>query len=371
MELFEKLIHFEIVENQLWRVAGLFVIILMAFLVGKIIKTVLQKSIPRAEAEQKIIFAAGMNAIARSAVYFCGVLGIFVGLNVLNLAPKVVEIVSTINSVLIATAIGWLIYCLVDIPIVWFFSFSDKTDSKIDDMLVPIVRKSLRITVVILVLVQIFQILSDKPLTSIIAGLGIGGLAVALAAQDSLKNIFGSIVLLIDKPFVFGERINVDGHDGMVEEIGLRSTRIRTLDGHLVTIPNGDLANKTIQNIAKRPFIKRIANITITYDTPPEKVDRAIVILKEILENHEGMSEAFLPRVFFSEFNADSLNLMVIYWYHPPDYWAFMEFSERFNKEVLKRFNDEGIEFAFPTQTIYLAGDAARPMSIGIRNESV
>jgi MscS family membrane protein len=193
-------------------------------------------------------------------------------------------------------------------------------------------------------------VLSDKPITSIIAGLGIGGLAVALAAQDTIKNFFGSIVLFVDKPFEMGDRIAIDGHDGPVEEVGLRSTKIRTLDGHLVTIPNGELANKTIQNIGKRPYIKRITNLTITY-------------------NHEGMHKDFPPRIYFNEFNSESLNIMVIYWYHPPDYWEFMTFTENFNKEVFRRFNDEGIDFAFPTQTLYLAGDSSRPLTIGVRNE--
>jgi len=235
-------------------------------------------------------------------------------------------------------------------------------------MLVPMVRKSLRVTVVILVLVQIAQILSEKPITSIIAGLGIGGLALALAAQDTVKNFFGSVVLFVDKPFEMGDRIVVEGQDGSVEEVGFRSTKIRTLDGHLVTVPNGELANKMIRNIGKRPFIKRIANLSITYDTPPEKVDRAIEIVKEILDGHEGMHPDYPPRVYFNELNADSLNIIVMYWYHPPDYWAYMGFTERFNKEVFRRFAEEGIEFAFPTQTLYLAGDQARPLTIGIHS---
>ena len=370
MEFFDALTQVEVAGNKLWRIMALFIIILIAFLMGKILKIVLEKSIPKVETQGQFILAAALNAIARSSTYFFAVLGISLGLNILSMTPKLADIVDSVTAILITSAIGLLIFWLVDVPLTWIGKISEKTESKLDDMLVPIIRKSLRFTVVILVIVQIIQIVSDKPLTSIIAGLGIGGLAVALAAQDSLKNIFGSLVLFWDKPFEFGDRIVVDGHDGPVEEVGLRSTRIRTLDGHLVTIPNGELANKTIQNIGKRPYIKRIADITITYDTPPEQVDRALEILKELLENHEGMKEEFPPRVHFNDFNAASLNLRVFYWYHPPDYWAFMDFAEKFNKEVFQRFNKEGIEFAFPTQTLYLAGDASRPLSIGIGNES-
>jgi len=146
--------------------------------------------------------------------------------------------------------------------------------------------------------------------------------------------------------------------------VGMRSTRIRTLSGHVVTIPNGELANKAIENISRRPYIKRVANITVTYDTPPEKVERAVAILKEILDAQpEKLHPDFPTRVFFDDFNAASLNIVVMYWFVPPEYWAFRAFDHAFNMEVLKRFNEEGIEFAFPTQTLYLAGDPNRPLN--------
>ena len=223
-----------------------------------------------------------------------------------------------------------------------------------DDMMAPMVRKSLRVVIVILALVQVAQILSDKPITSILAGLGVGGLAVALAAQETIKNFFGSLVIFADKPFELGERIVVGGHDGTIEEVGFRSTRIRTLDGHLVTVPNGEMANQMIQNIGKRPFIKRVMNVSITYDTPPEKVQQAIDILKELLNNHEGMEEDYPPRVYFNDFKDCSLNILAIYWYHPPAYWDFLAHAEQVNMELLKRYNEAGIEFAFPTQTVYV-----------------
>jgi len=119
------------------------------------------------------------------------------------------------------------------------------------------------------------------------------------------------------------------------------------------------------RNIGKRPYIRRVADIGITYDTPPEKVERALQILRELLDNHEGMNPDLPPRVFFADFGPSALILRVIYWYHPPDYWKFVAFSEQFNKEVFRRFNEEGIDFAFPTQTVYLAGDPKRPLHWG------
>jgi MscS family membrane protein len=319
--------------------------------------------------QQRIMAATTIDAFSKSSGFLFASIGITAGLALLEFNPKIEHASHVCSVILLTVAIGYFLYWLAEIPAEWFNRFAAHSENTLDNMISPVIRKSLRVTIVILVLVQIAQILSDKPITSIIAGLGIGGLAIALAAQDSLKNFFGSVILFVDKPFEIGNRIVVDGHDGAVEAVGMRSTKIRTLDGHLVTIPNGELANKIIRNIGKRPYIKRTANITITYDTPPEKIDRAIDIIKELLQHHEGMDENFPPRVYFSELNADSLNIVVQYWYHPPDYWAYMEFSEKFNKELFKCFNEEGIEFAFPTQTVFLAGDNSRPITVGINNE--
>ena len=370
MDILNAIAEFEVFGNELWRIIVLFGIILAAFLVGKIAKYILQKSATSLEKRDRPVASVTLNAIARAVVFLSAAVGIAIGLTALEMKATVAEACDTLRAILLTIGVGYMLYWLVEVPSTWFARMAEKTESKLDNMLAPIVRKSLRVTVVLLVLVQIAQILSDKPITSVIAGLGIGGLAVALAAQDTIKNFFGSLVLFVDKPFELGDRIVIDGHDGPVEEVGFRSTKMRTLEGHLVTIPNGELANKTIQNIGKRPHIRRIVNITITYDTPPEKIERAIAIVKELLENHEGMHEDYPPRVYLSDLNADSLNIMAIYWYHPPNYWNYMTFTERFNKEVLRRFNEEGIDFAFPTQTMYLAGDAFRPLTVGVRNQN-
>ena len=370
MDILNAIAEFEVFGNKLWRIIVLFGIILAAFLVGKIAKYILQKSATSLEKRDRPVASVTLNAIARGVVFLSAAGGIAVGLTALEMKATVAEACDTLSAILLTIGVGYMLYWLVEVPSTWFARMAEKTESKLDNMLAPIVLKSLRVTVVLLVLVQIAQILSDKPITSVIAGLGIGGLAVALAAQDTIKNFFGSLVLFVDKPFELGDRIVIDGHDGPVEEVGFRSTKIRTLEGHLVTIPNGELANKTIQNIGKRPHIRRIVNITITYDTPPEKIERAIAIVKELLENHEGMHEDYPPRVYLSNLNADSLNIMAIYWYHPPNYWDYMTFTERFNKEVLRRYNEEGIDFAFPTQTMYLAGDASRPLTVGVRNQN-
>lgn len=280
------------------------------------------------------------------------------------LVPEYVSSAIWITETLFAVSIAVFLYQFVGVIEYYLMKYADKTDTKLDDMLIPVVRKALRTVVIVIAGLHLYQSVTNQPITTILAGLGLGGLAFALAAQDTLKNFFGFIMIAVDRPFVVGERINFDGHDGVIEYVGLRSTRMRRLDGHVVTIPNSKAADSVIWNIARRPYIRRIMNIGLTYDTPPDKVERAVEIVKEIFDNHEGMDKEFPPRVYFSEFNADNLNIIAIYWYHPPLYWDYMEHCQKVNLELMRRFEAEGIEFAFPTQTLYLAGDPARQLVV-------
>ena len=325
-----------------------------AMLLGKVIQVLIVNLGKKKRFEQLRLAQVVIKSLCRPIPFLCFTIGLRMGLQVFDFEEGIQNIIADCFSVLMVIAVTFFIYSLVDVLDFAITHVTSKTHTKMDDMMAPMVRKSLRVVIVILALVQVAQILSDKPITSILAGLGVGGLAVALAAQETIKNFFGSLVIFADKPFELGERIVVGGHDGSIEEVGFRSTRIRTLDGHLVTVPNGELANQMIQNIGKRPYIKRVMNVTITYDTPPEKVQQAVDILKELLDNHEGMKEEYPPRVFFNDFNDCSLNILAIYWYHPPEYWKYLEHAERLNMELLKRYNEAGIEFAFPTQTLYV-----------------
>jgi MscS family membrane protein len=210
----------------------------------------------------------------------------------------------------------------------------------------------------------IIQNLTGLKLGPLIASLGIGGLAVALAAKESIANFFGTLTILFDKPFQVGERIVIDNYDGVVESVGFRSTSIRTLTGHLVTIPNERVVNLTLENIGRRPYIRWLTNITITYDTPPDKVEKAVKIIENILDNHEGMNKNFPPRVFFNNFDDCSVNIMVVAWYHPPNYWDFQAWIQKTCLVIMREFEKEEIEFAFPTQTVYLANDEKRQLKL-------
>jgi MscS family membrane protein len=277
----------------------------------------------------------------------------------------------TLVQLLTSIGIAYFLYRLVDIVEYYLNRYTHRTENSLDNMLVPLVRKTFRVVIVILSGLYIAESISGKPMSTIIAGLGIGGLAFALAAQDTVKNFFGSIMILLDRPFAVGDRVVVDGYDGPVEEVGFRSTKIRTMSGHLVTVPNEKMVSNHIENVGRRPYIHRAFNIAITYDTPPDKVEQAVKIIEEVLRDHEGMRPDFPPRVFFNEFNDASLNILVIYWYYPPDYWEFLEFSQTINMKIFRAFEKEGIEFAFPTQTVRLANDDRRQLSLRLLEQDV
>ena len=263
-----------------------------------------------------------------------------------------------------AVAIIWFTMRLVTIVDVHLKKWTVSTESTTDDLLVPLVGKTLRIFTLIIGGIIVLQNLTGVKIGPLLASLGIGGLAVALAARESIANFFGTLTILFDKPFQVGQRIVINDFDGIVESVGFRSTRIRTLTGHLLTIPNEKVVSSTVENIGMRPHIRWLTNIGITYDTPTEKVEKAVEIIREILADHEGMNADFPPRVFFNGFNDFSLNIMIVVWYHPPNYWDYQGWLQKVCLEIMRRFETEGIDFAFPTRTVHLANDDKRQLKI-------
>lgn len=343
-------------------------LLVAAFLVGQALHLVGMALARWHKGRGFLVSAATFEAAGRSAPFLLVGLAARLALPVLRLNEEWKDVVTTSAAVVLSLAVGYAVYRFVAVPDAMVARYVRRTGSRVDTMLVPVVRKSLKIAVLFFVLLHIFTLLSHQSIGSIVAGLGIGGLAVALAAKDSIGHFFGSLTLIADGPFQVGERVVVDGHDGPVEKVGLRSTRIRTLEGHLVTVPNGELVNKTIQNIGQRPYIRRLARLSITYDTPPEKIEEAVSIVEDILKDHEGMDPEFPPRIYFSDLKGDCLELLMIYWYHPPAYWDYMAFNQRVNLQLMRRFAEAGIDWAFPTQTLYLAGDEQRPLRLGIED---
>lgn len=369
--------HHEILGYELWRILVSLIVFLLALSLCAVIRNLLPpppSTPPRGKEEGKkekqgeertdrgITWHLFLSTLRRATqvLVWAGAVRILGPI----LIPWRPEGAIWLSDLLLNIALAIFAYDIVGLVEAFLQGYTDKSDTWLDTMLLPVVRKSLRILVIVIVALHLYKNITNQDISTLLAGLGIGGLAFALAAQDMLKNIFGFAMIVLDRPFVVGERVQLEGHDGTIESVGFRSTRLRRLDGDLVTIPNAKVAELVVHNIGRRPSIRRVMNITIPYDTPVEKVERAVMILRELLTNHEGQHPDWPARVFFNDFNAASLNILAIYWYYPPDYWKFLDFSQRLNLEIMRRFAAEGIEFAFPTQTLYLASDPMRSLVI-------
>jgi MscS family membrane protein len=208
------------------------------------------------------------------------------------------------------------------------------------------------------------------PIGTLLASAGIGGIAIALGAQDTLRNLFGTLMLMADKPFRVGERILFGDYDGVVEDIGLRSTRIRLLTGHLVTIPNDQLSGKEVENIARRSYIRRKGEIHIPLDTSCDKIEQVVTIIRDKLKNHEGMIPEYPPRVFFDDFGSNGFTIQFFYWYTPPNYWDFKAFSEKLNFEIFREFEQHGIQFSLPSRhSFWKHDDEQGPLEVVLDNK--
>jgi len=359
-----KTINYEIIRgNEIWRFGLVLLAVLVAMAAGRIVQFFV-KSYAQRLAKKKVdsplaillaalanpiyvaVFAAGIF-LAKVPLFFNDENGIRTSLG---------DGWTKIARVIAAIAAAYALYRLVDVIEFYLNRLVGKTETKLDDMLVPVVRKAMRVTIAIVAALLISENILGANVKSLLLSAGVGGIAIALAAKETIANFFGSITIFADRPFQMGELIKIEGHFGPVEEVGFRSTRVRTLDGHLITVPNSVIANSIVENVGQRPFIRRKSNITITYDSGHTKAKRAVEIIKEILANvpEVNTDPEKLPRVYFSDFNDCSLNIYMSYWVKPADYWLYHEVNQQVNLEMMKRFEAEGIEFAFPTQTLYV-----------------
>ncbi len=187
-------------------------------------------------------------------------------------------------------------------------------------------------------------------ITGLIAGLGIGGLAFALAAQDILANMFGGAAVLTDKPFVVGDRIVAEGQDGIVQKIGLRSTTMETFDGTHIIVPNKKIADSVVENITREKMRRIKFVLGLEYSTSTAKMEKAKIILRDIVKKNKSTDDKSL--IHFVSFGDSSLNIQLIYWISNLD--MILQAKDEVNFEIKKAFEKAKIEFAFPSQTVYV-----------------
>jgi MscS family membrane protein len=290
-----------------------------------------------------------VDMIEEPVVLALAIVGMWYGLHRLSFPENWYQFMGNVYHILIAINITWLIARLVDAIIQeYIVPLTEKTESTLDDQIIPVVRKGLRSVIWILGIIVALNN-AGYDVGALIAGLGIGGLALAMAAKDSVANIFGGIMIFSDKPFKVGDRIKINGFDGTITEVGIRTSRMRTLEGRLVTIPNSQFTGNMVENVSEEPTRKVILNLGLTYDMTAEQMEKGIALLKEISANNKDLEENI--SVAFNAFGDFSLGIIYIYYIKKDS--DILGTQTAINLEILKQFGANGLEMAFPTQTIY------------------
>ncbi len=222
---------------------------------------------------------------------------------------------------------------------------------------VPVIMKILKVLIVFVAITGVLQS-QGYSLSSVIAGFGIGGLAVGMAAKETIANVFGSISILSDHVYKIGDYVKINGIEGYVEDINLRSTKVRDLDNFLISIPNNVAANAVITNVSKAK--KRLLKVTfgVTYSTSSESIENARKILKEIASNHKEIHKDFTIAVH--DMGESSINIRFMGYIKSGSYFKFLMIRGEFLELVIKAFREAGIDFAFPTRSVYIESDNSK-----------
>jgi len=339
----------------LWQLISIFLLVLMVFtshkfftfLIDRLFYYFLVKSGYGQIAKQYLLPVARIISI-----YFI-ILLLAIFIPVLQLPIHVVAWITLLLNTAKPFIVTIIFYKLVDVFSAYIERMADKTTSTLDDQLVPLVRKTLKAFVIVIGSLFILKYGLRIDIVPFLTGLSIGGLAFALAAQDTIKNFFGSIMIFIDKPFQVGDWITSGEVDGTVEEVGFRSTRVRTFRNSLVYIPNGKIADATVDNHGLRKYRRFYATITITYDTPPELIEVFLTGLRKIVQNHPKTRKDYY-NIYLNNLSAYSLDIMFYVFFKVPSWPEELKAREELILATIRLANELGVRFAFPTQTLHM-----------------
>jgi MscS family membrane protein len=345
----------EIIGNELWRWFAYSLVVVASLMVSKSVTYVFRKVFPKLTA--KTSFQADdlvLDVIRRPVSQMVLLSGLYFGLHLFSVDDgiSVAELaaVSGVYFFVITIVLVYMIASLYgEILSHYLTPVVERTETKLDDQLLPIAIKGGRFVIWSLGLIIAFSN-AGIDVTSLIAGMGIGGLALAMAANDTVSNMFGGASIFADRPFEIGDEISVKGVSGKVEEIGIRTTRIRTYEDTIYIIPNKAVADSPVENLSARRKRKRILSLGLTYDTTYEQIQEAKILINKILDDIGGIEAD--PTLRLDDFGDSALLLKVIFWVvDTGEYWGKVA---EINEAILKEFGDAGLEFAFPTQTLHV-----------------
>lgn len=354
LEILPKLGSNRYIGLFLWQWIVIFIIITITVIIHKIFTLIIEKIII------SLLVKRGHTKIAKRYVEpVARPMSILIIFPILILLTPLVQLPIKINSyIIISLRAMWPVfftlvaYRLVDVLSLYMTRLAEKTESTLDDQLVPMVRKAMKIFVIIVGVLAILMNLNIN-IVPLLTGLSIGGLAFALAAQDTLKNFFGSLMIFLDKPFQIGDWITSGDIDGTVEEVGFRATRIRTFRNSVTYVPNSLIADRMVDNHGLRKYRRFFTHISITYDTPTDVINVFVDGLREIVKNHPNTWKDNY-HVYFNDMGDSSLKIMFYIFFAVPTWGEELRCRHEVLIEIVRLAENLGVNFALPTRTLHM-----------------
>jgi MscS family membrane protein len=336
---------------QAFYVGGL---LLAALLVGLLAQKLLAEQLIRLASKLRIsLDAQALGATRWPLTWFAAGAVLVAGLPEAQLGVRTSRILIFLSNVLLSVSAVLVASRLVDVGAHFFARRATTTESKLDDQVIPLVSRAIKTAIWTLGGVFIVQNMGVD-VGSLIAGVGIGGLAIALAAKDTAANVFGSLTIFTDRPFQIGDWVVLGGSvEGVVEEVGFRSTRIRTFYGSVISVPNAKVANETIDNMGQRANRRVKATIGVTYDTPPETLQAFVEDIRAHLNSNPAVAEG-TREVHLASMGASSLDVMLYFFLDVPGWSQELDERAKIYMEIMRLAEKHGVSFAFPSQSIYV-----------------
>jgi small-conductance mechanosensitive channel len=292
-----------------------------------------------------------VEVVRNTRAFFLLAIAIYAGMRGLRIHPRLVGPLEGFLELLFLFQIGLWASGLVSFLVKRSLDRREQVADRIGIAAIRAIGITVKIAAWVIIVLVAIQSVFNKPVTGLIAGVGVGGIALALAVQNILGDLLAAVAIVFDRPFDVGDTIQVDNHVGTVEQIGLKTTRLRSVTGEQLVIGNGELLKSRLRNF-KRMFERRaLLQLDLNYDTNPEVVERVPEIVRQIVESQTGVR---FERSHFAGFMENALRVETVYFVLDPEYKRFMDVQQAINLAILKRFNAEGIQFAFPTRTVQL-----------------
>jgi len=346
-----KLLEGNVYGNGLtqWAIAAALSIGLL--IVALLVRLILVRRLPAPEPGEEMHWPMVLHeVVARTWTLFLIIAAIYAGTTLLTLPDSVHRLVYSIFIVALFVQLAFWADRIAAAILAWRLKpIRGRSKSAMRNAL-SLIQFVVRVAVWSLALLLIFQNLGFD-ITALIAGLGVGGIAVALAAQSVLGDLFSSLAIILDRPFEVGDFIVFGEQMGTVEKIGIKTTRIRALSGEQIAVSNTDLVKTRVHNFKRMKERRVVLVLGVTYDTPADKLERIPSMVTEIIEKQD---QARFERAHFRSFGNFALEFEVIYWVLDADYTIYMDKQQAINFAIFRAFQDEGIEFAFPSQTLYV-----------------